>query len=126
MNRRNALKVLSALPLVTSLPALAQMSDPKKPAPAPAAKANNMLDENDTLAKAMQYKADAAKAPAMRTNKQAFCYNCAKYNICMTGDTACKPLDKAALAKADAAPCQIFKAKLVAKSGWCLSWQAMG
>lgn len=127
MNRRHSLKLISALPLIAVLPSAA-FAEAKKDAKKDAKKSNagNMLDENDTLAKAMQYKADASKAPAMRTNKKAFCYNCSKYNVCMAGDKACKPLDKAALAKADAAPCQIFKSKLVAKNGWCLSWQAKG
>ncbi len=123
MNRRHSLKLISALPLIAALPSAAFAEANKG---AKKGNTGNMLDENDTLAKAMQYKADASKAPAMRTNKKAFCYNCSKYNVCMAGDKTCKPLDKAALAKADAAPCQIFKAKLVAKNGWCLSWQPMG
>lgn len=118
MNRRTTLKLLSALPLAAALPSVALAKDEK-------AKKANLIDENNPLAKAMQYKHDASKAPAMRTNKKAFCYNCAKYNKCMDGDTSCKPLDAKTLKTANAAPCQIFKEALVAKDGWCLSWQAM-
>ena len=82
-----------------------------------------MLPESNPLAKAMQYREDASKAPAMRTNKKAFCYNCAKYNLCMEGDKECKVLPKKDLAKAKAAPCQIFKGGNVTREGWCLSWQ---
>jgi len=123
MKRRHSLKLISALPLIAALPSIA-LGEAKKDASK--GKAGAMLDENDTLAKAMQYKADASKASAMRANKKAFCYNCSKYNVCMAGDATCKPLDKAALAKAEAASCQIFKGKLVAKNGWCLSWQPIG
>jgi hypothetical protein len=129
MNRRHSLKLISSLPLLAALPSVAlaqaQQGKAKKDKSPAAGKGKNLIDENDSLAKAMQYKHDAAQAPAMRTNKKAFCYNCSKYNVCMSGDDACKPLSKADLAKADAAPCQIFKAKLVAKNGWCLSWQEM-
>lgn len=116
MNRRLILKLLSSVPLLGFFSAidLAQAEAPAK---------GKMLDENDPMAKAMQYKADATKA-AMRTDKKALCSNCAKYNVCMDGDTACKPLDAKALKAATAAPCQIFKGSNVAKDGWCLSWQA--
>lgn len=122
MDRRDALKLISSLPLVATFPALANAAPEaaKTAGKAPA----NLIDENDTLAKAMQYKHDAAKAPAMRTDKKAFCYNCAKYNVCMDGDKSCKPLDSKSLASAEYAPCQIFNGKVVAKNGWCLSWQA--
>lgn len=133
MKRRQSLKLLSALPLIGLVPSFAFGED-KKPvkgaAPAAPAKpaqsgAANLLDPNDTLAKAMQYKHDANQVGPMRADKKAFCYNCSKYNVCMDGDKECKPLSAADLAKATAAPCQIFKAKVVAKDGWCLSWQAI-
>lgn len=82
----------------------------------------NFIDERDTLARAMQYCHDAGKASVARTNKGAFCYNCSKYNLCMDGDTNCKPLKTRVLKRSKGAPCQIFKAKYVAKKGWCLSW----
>lgn len=123
MKRRTSLKLISALPLVAVWPSTLLAAEKAKPK-ADAKKADNLIDENDTLAKAMQYKHDAAKAPAMRTNKKAFCYNCSKYNKCMEGDKSCKPLDGKTLKTATAAPCEIFQKKLVAKNGWCLSWQA--
>ena len=85
---------------------------------------DNLIDEQDTLAKAMQYRHDASRASVARTNKKAFCYNCSKYNVCMAGDSACKPLGVKDLGKAKAAPCQIFKSKTVARNGWCLSWES--
>ncbi len=85
---------------------------------------DNLIDEQDTLAKAMQYRHDASKASAARTDKKAFCHNCSKYNVCMDGDGACKPLKAKDLKKAEAAPCQIFKSKTVARNGWCLSWES--
>lgn len=120
MKRRETLKVLSALPLLAAMPSVAMAPGKKE------GKAGNMLDPKDTLASAMQYVPDASKASAVRTDKKAFCHNCAKYNVCMDGDSSCKPLSAAELKKAKAAPCQIFKGKLVSKDGWCLSWQAKG
>lgn len=122
MKRRDSLKVLSTLPLVAAFPQVALGKEAAKPASKPAPKAGgNLLDENDTLAKAMQYKHDASKVGPMRTDKKAFCNNCSKYNLCMDGNKGCKPLAKKDLAKAPAAPCQIFKGNVKAK-GWCLSW----
>lgn len=126
MKRRQSLKLLSALPLISLVPGVAFGNDKAKPAAPAKGGAANMLDPNDTLAKAMQYKADASQVGPMRADKKAFCSNCAKYNVCMDGDKECKPLGAADLAKATAAPCQIFKGKVVAKDGWCLSWQAKG
>lgn len=120
MNRRKTLKLLSLIPVLASLPIVIEAKQASKTKP----KSQPLIDEKDTLAKAMQYRHEASKAPAMRTNKKAFCYNCSKYNVCMDGDKACKPLDAKALKAANQAPCQIFKGKDVAKNGWCLSWQA--
>lgn len=127
MNRRKSLKLISSLPLLAAFPALAAekaTKEAKKAAPAAKAKggAKNLIDEKDTLAAAMQYKHDASKAGPIRSDKKAFCSNCVKYNVCMDGDKTCKPLKKADLAKSDAAPCQIFKGKVVKSKGWCLSW----
>lgn len=133
MKRRQSLKLLSTLPLLVAFPATSlakqsEKSDTKAKADKKSEKAAgtpaNLIDEKDSLASAMQYKHDASKAPAMRTDKKAFCYNCAKYNVCMDGDKSCKPLSPTELKKAQYAPCQIFSAKVVAKEGWCLSWQA--
>lgn len=118
MKRRQTLKLISAFPLVAAFPTMAVAKGKKDKVK------SNLIDENDTLAKAMQYKHDANKASAMRTNKKATCFNCDKYNKCMDGDKTCKVLDAKALKKATEAPCQIFKEKTVAKDGWCLSWQA--
>ena len=83
---------------------------------------HDLIDEKDTLAQAMKYCHDAHSSP-FRTNKEAFCYNCAKYNVCPPADGDCKPLGVGVLENEKVAPCQIFKAKKVAKKGWCLSWQ---
>ena len=126
MNRRQSIKLLSALPLIAAFPATA-FSKEKPKAKAKAAESKgpkNLIDEKDSLASAMQYRHDASKAPAMRTNKKADCNNCAKYNVCMDGDKDCKPLSAKELKGAKYAPCQIFKGKVVAGKGWCLSWQA--
>ncbi len=118
MKRRESLKLLSALPVVTLFPQLALANKKQSKM--------ELISEKDTLASAMQYKHDASKASNMRSDKKAFCHNCAKYNVCMEGDSSCAPLGKEALKKADMAPCQIFQGKLVKKKGWCLSWQAIG
>ena len=117
MDRRKSLKLISALPLIAAFPSTA-LGKAKKAA------GRGLISEKDPLASAMQYKHDASKVGPMRTNKKAFCDNCAKYNVCMDGDQGCKPLSAAALKKADKAPCQIFKGKDVKAKGWCLSWQA--
>jgi hypothetical protein len=126
MNRRHSLKLLSSLPFFALVPSLLKAEVKKATADKADAKTagRSLLDENDTLAKAMQYKHDATKAPAMRTDKKAICGNCAKFNVCMDGDATCKPLAAEALKTAKQAPCQIFTGKDVSKSGWCLSWQA--
>lgn len=130
MKRRQSLKLISSLPLVAAFPSVAlakeaaPKADKKTDKKAAGKEPANLLSEKDTMANAMQYKHDASKASKMRTNKKAFCDNCAKYNVCMAGDTACKPLKPKELKTATAAPCQIFKAKVVKGKGWCLSWQA--
>ncbi|MEM7646613.1 MAG: high-potential iron-sulfur protein [Pseudomonadota bacterium] len=123
MNRRQSLKLLSSMPLLAAMPSVA-LGEAKPAAKGKADGKMKMISEQDTLPKAMKYVADVKNAPPMRTNKKAFCWNCAKYNKCMTGDKACKEIPKKDLAKATAAPCQIFKGGNVAKDGWCLSWQA--
>jgi len=119
MNRRKSLKLISALPLLAAFPSVV-FAEAKKAA----AKVMSLIDEKDALASALQYKHDASKVGPMRSDKKAFCDNCSKYNVCMDGDTSCKPLSAAALKKADVAPCSIFKGKTVKAKGWCLSWQA--
>ena len=119
MNRRGFFKVISTFLLFFQFIFLTKRVLAKKPDTS-----LNLIDEQDTLAKAMQYRHNAGKASAARTNKKAFCYNCSKYNLCMDGDTVCKPLTAEILKKAQAAPCQIFKGKNVSKNGWCLSWDA--
>ncbi|MCB0379245.1 MAG: high-potential iron-sulfur protein [Bdellovibrionales bacterium] len=126
MNRRKMMKLLGLTPVVAALPslAMAEKKADKKEAKKAAGKPANVLGEDEPLAKAMQYKHDASKAPAMRTNKKAFCHNCAKYNVCSPADKACKPLSADKVKTEAHGPCQIFPNKVVAKEGWCLSWQA--
>lgn len=123
MKRRQSLKILSTLPLLASFPGLAfAKEEAKKEAKKAVTKGLPLIDEKDTLASAMQYKHDASKVGPMRSNAKAFCNNCAKYNVCMDGDKACKVLSAKDLKTATQAPCQIFKAKSVKGEGWCLSW----
>ena len=112
MKRRQFIGRLSAISLTSLIPSFLFAKDKKAAAPA------DLIKLDNPLAKAMQYKHDAAKAP-VRSDKKAFCYNCAKYNVCNSTDKACKPKGK----DAEYAPCSIFPKKLVAKNGWCLSWQ---
>jgi hypothetical protein len=118
--RRSLLKGLLLAPLALVIPRLALSADPAptaKPAAA-GAKPANALAETDPLANAMKYKEDAAKAAPFRTDKTAFCSNCAKYNKCSPADNTCKPGSKTAAY----APCEVFAGKTVAKGGWCMSW----
>ncbi len=123
MKRRQSLKILSLLSLSTLIPSWIFAADKKKK-PAPKKGGMPLIDPNEPLAKAMQYKHDASKVGPMRTDKKAFCNNCSKYNVCAAADKACKPLAADALKKADSASCQIFPGKVVKGKGWCLSWQA--
>lgn len=116
MKRRQILGFISALSLTSLIPSFLFAKGEK--ATKGAAQPANLLKLDDPMGKAMQYKHVASKAP-VRTDKKAFCYNCAKYNVCAAGDKACKPAAK----DAAYAPCSIFAKKVVAKDGWCLSWQ---
>lgn len=121
MKRRHSLKLISALPLLAAIPSVALAEKSKKSAKKKSG-GLEMLSEDDGLGKALQYKAEAKESPR-RSNKKEFCYNCSKYNKCTEGDDKCKPLDDKALKSAEAAPCSLFKGKLVAKNGWCVSWE---
>lgn len=109
MQRRDLLKAALLTPAITLLPNIAFAKDAKAPA--------NALTPADSLASAMKYNTDATKAPE-RTDKKAFCHNCAKFNKCSTADTSCKPAEK----NAAYAPCELFSGKAVAKDGWCVAW----
>ena len=108
--RRNFIVAALLTPLALALPSLVLAKD----AGAPPADA---LPESDPLGNAMKYKADASKAGPERTNKKAFCNNCAKFNKCAPGAT-CKTVAKSAAY----APCEIFAGKEVSRNGWCMSW----
>lgn len=118
INRRTVLRSLALAPVVLLGSRLAFAKDAAKAGGAPA----NALGEQEPLAKAMQYVADAKKASPARADKKAFCYNCQKFNKCAPADSACKP----AAASATYAPCEIFASKVVDKNGWCLSWTKKG
>lgn len=115
MQRRQLLQSLVLAPLALLIPSLVT-------AQAPAAKGGGLqpLSEQDPLGKALKYVEDANKADPMRKDKKAFCNNCAKFNKCMSGDTACKPVADAKTAQR--APCDIFMGKSVNRNGWCMSW----
>lgn len=70
------------------------------------AHAQAKVDPNSPQAKALQYVADATKAP-MRKDPKAFCDNCQLY----TG----KP-------GAAEGPCAALGGGLVAAKGWCTAW----
>ena len=72
------------------------------------------VDENDPVASSLGYKHDAAKVDTAKWTKKAgpggdkqLCENCQFY----TSKTA------------DWGECQIIRSGLVAKGGWCNSWQ---
>lgn len=134
MNRRTLIRSLALAPVVVLASRLAFGAEPAKPAAAPkpqgtppdaagnsaktAAAPANALGDQEPLAKAMQYVADASKAGASRTDKKANCLNCAKFNQCAPADSTCKTVAKGS----EYAPCSIFAGKAVAAKGWCLSW----
>lgn len=124
MNRRSVLRSLALTPVVLLASRFAFAKDEKaataaKTAPAAAGAAPaNALGEQEPLAKAMQYVADASKAGPARTDKTAICKNCSKFNKCAPADKACKPVAGEAAYK----PCELFAGKVVATNGWCLSW----
>jgi hypothetical protein len=70
--------------------------------------AQEELTEDDPVAQALSYYKDATQAdPAKRTNAEAFCHNCNRYQA-KEGE--------------EMAPCAIFPGKLVHANGWCASW----
>ncbi len=80
------------------------------PSGAALAQAPAMLNEQDPLAKAQGYVADAKKVDAKKWPKYAagqLCSNCALYQG--------KATDKAAA-------CPLFAGKQVAGAGWCNAW----
>ena len=81
MQRRDLLKTTLLLPLTLLLPRLS-WADAKAAAPA------NALSDTDPVAAPLKYKADANQAGPMRTDKNAFCHNCAKFNKCSAADKA--------------------------------------
>ncbi len=112
MKRRDLLKSTLLIPVGMLLSRISFANTAKAAAPA------NALSESDAMAVPLKYKADANQAGPMRTNKEAFCYTCAKFNKCAAADKACKPEKK----DAAYAPCEIFAGKTVSKDGWCLVW----
>ena len=112
MQRRKTLKLLSSLPLLTLFPSVVIAGDKK---------GAKLIDPKATMPNAMKYVHDASQS-TMRTDKKANCFNCGKYNICMAGDKACKPVDPKDLKSAASAPCQMFAGGNVAKNGWCQVW----
>lgn len=112
MKRRDLLKSTLLIPVGMLLSRVSFASSPATAAPA------NALSESDPVAAPLKYKADANQAGPMRTNKTAFCHNCAKFNKCSAADKACKPEKKGA----NYAPCELFAGKTVSKDGWCLVW----
>jgi hypothetical protein len=78
--------------------------------------ASDEVAEDEPLAQAMGYKADASSVDTAKFPKRAgeegakqFCHNCALY--AGTADDA-------------TAPCSIFQNRLVAAEGWCNAWVA--
>lgn len=78
--------------------------------------AQDTVSEDEPLAQAMGYVADASRADTAKFPKRAgdagakqFCDNCALF---------------AGEAGAEFAPCSIFQNRLVAGRGWCNAWVA--
>ena len=108
IQRRSVLQALALAPFATLLPKVAFAAAPED------------MKADDPLAKAMQYVEDGNKASPARTDKKAFCNNCAKFAKCPApapaGCVAGKKTDKRAA-------CEIFQGKHVNRNGWCMSWQ---
>jgi hypothetical protein len=71
---------------------------------------NAMVAENDAMASALGYKADASKVDKAKYPKYAAgqqCANCTLYQG-KAGDAA--------------GPCPVFAGKQVAAKGWCSTW----
>jgi hypothetical protein len=109
IQRRSILQAMAVAPLATLLPTHVAF-----------AAAPPDMSPEDPLGKAMKYVEDASKADPMRTDKTAFCHNCAKFAKCPTpavqGCVPGKKTDKRAA-------CEIFQGKHVNRNGWCMSWQ---
>ena len=78
--------------------------------------AADVVAEDEPLAQAMGYAADASTVDTTKFPKRAgdegakqFCYNCALY---------------AGSADDEMAPCSIFQNRLVRGAGWCNAWVA--
>ena len=65
------------------------------------------VDENDSMAKALNYVHDARTVDAAKRFSDRFCNNCVLY---------------AGSADDEWAPCSIFPGKVVAGQGWCSAW----
>ena len=65
------------------------------------------VDENDTMAKALNYVHDAEKVVAAKRFSDRYCNNCALY---------------AGTTEDEWAKCSIFPGKVVAGRGWCSAW----
>jgi hypothetical protein len=106
INRRNFLK----LSIKASGGALALTAIPMS------LRAQDEVSEDEPLAQAMGYFADATTVDTAKFPKRAgeagakqFCYNCALY---------------AGEASDELAPCSIFQNRLVRGAGWCNAWVA--
>jgi hypothetical protein len=78
------------------------------PQRAPAAAAATLLSEDDPLAKAQGYVADAHRAKGAQGG--ALCSNCSIYG---------------GVPGTDSGPCMIFPGKLVKAAGWCKAWSSL-
>lgn len=69
--------------------------------------AQEKVDENDQLAKQLNYKHDASAIEDPKRSADQYCNNCQLYLGSETDDWA---------------PCVIFQNKQVAGQGWCNAW----
>jgi hypothetical protein len=120
-NRREFLQksllMLGSLPVVgVILNACTKKEEAAAPA-APAAAAGGLkaISEDDPVAQSLGYKADATKVDVQKYPKRAgaegakqFCSGCQFFSA----------------AEGELGKCQLFPNGLVAKNGWCNSWQA--
>ena len=69
--------------------------------------AQEKVDENDQVAKSLNYKHDANAVTDAKRSADQFCYNCQLYQGQESEEWAA---------------CAIFQNKLVAGKGWCSAW----
>lgn len=68
------------------------------------------LEEDDPVAKGLNYQHDATAVKDAKRQEDAFCHNC-RFILSEEGEWR---------------PCSVFPGKLVAAEGWCSAWISKG